>query len=73
MRDFKLSGEYFEGVNARFFQLLTFMAVPFRRFPFFRRLRLALDRCDQLLFNHIPFVRRYSWQVVIELSRPKKR
>ena len=72
MRDFKLAGEYFEGVEAHFFQLLTFMAVPFRKFPIFRRMRLALDRCDRNVFIAVPYLRRYAWQVVIEFSKPKK-
>jgi SAM-dependent methyltransferase len=70
--DFELAAEYFHGVDARFFQLLTFMAIPFRTFPFFRRMRLALDRYDQALFRTIPYMKRHAWQVVIELSKPKK-
>jgi hypothetical protein len=72
MKDLKLAGEYFDGVEAHFFQLLTFMAVPFRRFPFFRRMRLALDRADKRLFSVMPLARRYAWQVVVELSKPRK-
>jgi SAM-dependent methyltransferase len=70
--DLELAGEYFDGVDVRFFQLLTFVAIPFRRFPFFRSLRLAMDRWDQRLFRALPYSRRHAWQVVIELSRPRK-
>jgi SAM-dependent methyltransferase len=72
MKDFKLAGEYFDGVEVRFFQFLTFAAIPFRRFPFFRRLRLALDQYDQGLFGRFSYVKRHAWQVVMELSKPRK-
>jgi SAM-dependent methyltransferase len=72
MKDFRIASEYFDVVEARFFQFLTFAAIPFRGFPFFRKLRLALDRYDQALFRRLPYLKRHAWQVVIELSKPRK-
>jgi SAM-dependent methyltransferase len=72
MKDFEVAKEYFDGVDVRFFQFLTFAAIPFRGFPFFRRLRLALDQCDQRLFRRISYMKRHAWQVVVELSKPRK-
>jgi ubiquinone/menaquinone biosynthesis C-methylase UbiE len=72
MKDLKLAREYFDGVEVRFFQFLTFAAIPFRGFPFRRRLRLALDHYDQGLFRRFSYMKRHALQVVIELSKPRK-
>jgi len=71
-RDFQLAEDYFHVIRPRFFQLLTFLAIPFRQRSFFRRLRLALDRYDQHLFRLLPFMKWQAWQVVLEFSKPNK-
>jgi SAM-dependent methyltransferase len=72
MRDLKLAERYFGDVQLRFFQLQTFLAVPFRNSRFIRPLRQTLDAMDQALFRVLPPVRKYAWQVVIELSKPRR-
>jgi SAM-dependent methyltransferase len=72
MRDLRLAERYFGRVRLRFFQLQTFLAIPFRNFPFIRPLRRTLDAMDQALFRVFPPARRYAWQVVIELAEPRK-
>jgi len=72
MKDIDLAKSYFGHVRLRFFQLQTFLAVPFRNFPFGRPLRRTLDAMDQALFRIFPPARKYAWQVVIELAEPRK-
>jgi len=73
MKDLRLAEEYFGRVETRFFQLQSFLAIPFMRFRFRRRVIRTLDAMDRALFRIVPFARRYAWQVVIVLSQPKKR
>ncbi len=72
MKDLKLAKRHFGGVQLKFFQLQTFLAVPFRNSRFIRPLRRTLDAMDQALFRILPPVRKYAWQVVIELSEPRR-
>ena len=71
MEDLKLASEFFDGVEVRYFSLLTLLAIPARHRSGFLRLLFALERMDHALFRTIPWLRRYAWQVVIVLSRPK--
>ena len=72
IRDLELAKRHFGRVQVRFFQLQTFLAVPFRNSPFIGPLRKALDALDQALFRICPPARKYAWQVVIELAEPTK-
>jgi ubiquinone/menaquinone biosynthesis C-methylase UbiE len=72
MKDLDLAKAYFRRVQLRFFQLQTFLAVPFRNTRFIRPLRQTLDAMDQALFRIFPPARKYAWQVIIELAEPIK-
>ena len=72
MKDLDLAKSYFGQRRLRYFQLQTFLAVPFRRSRFIRPLRKTLDSMDQALFRVFPPARKYAWQVVIELGEPRK-
>lgn len=70
--DLDLAKEYFDGVEVRYYSLATLFALPFRRFKHaFMRILLGLERLDRGLFRVLPWTRKYAWQVVIVLSRPK--
>jgi SAM-dependent methyltransferase len=73
MRDLKLAREYFDRVETRFFVLSSLAAMIVRGTPVFRPVLHSLERLDQLLFKALPPIRRYAWQVVIILGRPKGR
>ena len=72
-RDIYLGGEFFHSLKIlRFFYLLTIAAVPFRHMSIiFRPVRSILEIIDRVLLN-IPLIQWYAWQVVFELSDPKK-
>jgi SAM-dependent methyltransferase len=70
--DLELASRYFGSVRARFAHLSSLAAVPFRRSRFFANLVGALDDLDRTLFRFVPALRRYAWQVVIELSEPRR-
>jgi hypothetical protein len=72
MKDLKVAAQYFNKVEAQFFNLTTFLAVPFRKWSVFKPLVGALDLCDRALFTVVPFAKRYAWQMVLKLSEPRK-
>jgi SAM-dependent methyltransferase len=72
MNDLDLAKAYFGQVRLRFFQLQTFLAIPFRKTRFIRPLRNTLDALDRALFRIFPPARKHAWQVVIELAEPRR-
>jgi SAM-dependent methyltransferase len=72
MPDIALARSYYGSVEARFFNLTTLAAVPFRSLSIFEPVRRGLERVDGLLFAAPP-LRRYAWQVVLTFSNPIKR
>jgi SAM-dependent methyltransferase len=73
LQDLELAKTYFESVEVRYFSLTTLLAIPLRRRASFGRVLFALERVDRALFRLIPWVRKYAWQIVIVLARPKHR
>lgn len=70
MRDLKTASEHFGEVGAHHFTMLS-LAASFA--PMLRRTKViaALDRADQTLFRAMPFMRRYSWIVVLDLRKSR--
>jgi SAM-dependent methyltransferase len=71
VEDLELARTYFGGVDVRYFSLTTLLAIPLRRRTRFLRILFGLERIDRVIFRAVPWLRRYAWQVVIVLSRPK--
>jgi len=69
--DLEAAGSHFERVGTRFFTLATLLGVAARRTPAFDAVLDVLEAVDRGLFCLAPPLRRYAWQVVIELSRPR--
>lgn len=72
LEDIQLARRYFHGVNARFFNLFTLLAVPFRKTMGFDVLVGVFDLIDRRVFAILPFLKKYAWMVVLDLSRPNK-
>ena len=68
----KAGNENVEKVNVKYFHILTLLIVPFRNTFLFDFLLQIFNRIDTILMTLIPFVKRYSWVILIELSRPIK-
>jgi ubiquinone/menaquinone biosynthesis C-methylase UbiE len=65
-------GWYFKDVDARYFQMLAYAAIPFRKMGQ-RGLTSAFESLDDALFRTIPFLGRYASNVVITLKQPKNK
>lgn len=69
MRDLKAASQYFSQVKAEHFSMLSLAAAiapPSRRAGMIK----ALGNIDRKLFQAAPFLRRYSWIVVLDLANP---
>ena len=72
LSDIAVGERHFEQVDARFFHLASFAAVPFAGFPWFDRLATRLDALDQRLLGGGGFAARLAWRVVIDLHTPRR-
>jgi SAM-dependent methyltransferase len=70
--DIARAGEYFGGVEVRYFHFFSLAAIPFHGRFFFRAFLRLLDGMDSLLFRMFPAFQKQAWVAVITLSQPKK-
>jgi len=59
--------KYFPNAKFQYFYLITLLAFPFRKLPGFKLLVKFLDILDKILFTVFPFLRKYAWQVIIQI------
>lgn len=69
--DLELMGDYFEVVELTPFHLFSLFAVPLRKAKNFSSIVKAFDAMDRQSFK-LSFFRKQAWQVVIELSKPRR-
>lgn len=69
--DLERFNRFFGKTEFRYYDLLTFMVIPFEKLPYIRQVMLKLlGKVDGLLFHS--FLKRYAFKVVFILSGPKK-
>jgi len=73
MKDIRRGEEYFARVEAEFFNLSTFLAMPLRATKQFGIAFRFLSAMDEMLFRALPFLKRCAWLVVLDMSRPQPR
>ncbi|MCB0279453.1 MAG: class I SAM-dependent methyltransferase, partial [Calditrichaeota bacterium] len=69
--DLNLANDFFSSVRKRYFGLTSFMAVPFFKTPFFIPILNFFDKLDEVILFLLPFLKKYAWIVVLDLSSPK--
>lgn len=67
-RDIEHAARHFKAVKPHFFVLLTLLLFPFRKMNFFSALIGKVESIEKALLKRIPFLRRYSWILVLELG-----
>ncbi len=72
MDNINLANKYFEQVQATHTNLLTLASLPFSRIPGSKLAFNILEKMDRILFKVVPFSRRYSWNAVLDFSKPRK-
>ena len=68
--DFELLEDFFSAVDVQHFVLIALLGIPFANRPGFGAIIRLLNRADGWLFEHVPFLRRYSWTVLLQLADP---
>jgi SAM-dependent methyltransferase len=72
MRDLRLADRFFGRVDLRYYYLTTLLAVPLTGSSIGQRAVHAANTVDKALFAAVPWLRRYAWFVVMEMSDPIK-
>jgi SAM-dependent methyltransferase len=70
-RDLRMCRRYFGEVELEFVNLLTLLAAPLVALPGRETLRRVLNTADKAVFRILPPARRYAWNVVITMRRPR--
>jgi ubiquinone/menaquinone biosynthesis C-methylase UbiE len=65
LKDIALARKYFAHVDVEYYQWLSLAAFPFRRTNYFESVSSKLEGLDQLIFEHIPYLRRLAWVSII--------
>lgn len=69
VEDIKLAKKYFSNIELNYFHIFTIFAIPFRNFFWFSNLLKMLARIDNIIFRIFPFLKKYSWIMVIVFSK----
>ncbi|MGQ9816885.1 MAG: hypothetical protein ACUVQ3_02895, partial [bacterium] len=72
MKDLYFIGDYFPHFEAKFYYLFTIIAAPFNKLFFFNTLKKFFENLDNIIFQILPWSRRFSWQVLIILKDTQK-
>jgi len=72
VKDVKMLSEYFDNVDANYFNLWTLFAIPFAKTSSFDKILNFLSKLDNRFLRIFPFMKRYCWTVILILKSPKK-
>ena len=68
INDLKLIKNNFPHTKFHYFYFLSLITLPFVKFPFFKGLNSFVNRIDKLLNKIFPFIKRYNWVSIIEIT-----
>jgi len=71
LKDIELSKKYFNDVKVYYFHVISWLAIPFLKISLFKGVLKFLESIDKILLK-VPFLKRYSFKVVVVFSNPKK-
>lgn len=71
VKDIRQMSAYFEDVAAKYFQMLSYAAIPFSKIGKHELIN-TFGNLDDALFRAFPFLGKYASNVVITLKKPKK-
>lgn len=69
VQDLDIVRKYFTVMQVKFFHLAVLAAVPLRKTPFFKPVRMFLDKIDTLLLSN-ELVGRYGWLMIFIIRKP---
>ena len=68
MEDLKLIKNNFPHTEFHYFYFLSLIIIPFVKFPIFKGLTRFINRIDKLLNKIFPFIKKYNWVIIIEIT-----
>ena len=68
MEDLKLIKNNFRHTKFHYFYFLSLITIPFLKFPIFKGLTRFINRIDKLLNKIFPFIKKYNWVTIIEIT-----
>lgn len=68
MDDLYFIAEIFPHFKIKFYYLFTLIVAPFYKLSFFPLLKKFFERLDNIMFRIFPWLRRFSWQVLLILD-----
>jgi len=72
LKDFPIFKRHFSCLDPLFVNLTTLATLPFSRWPSSSKLLRGTAGFDKVLFQVLPFTRRFAWNVVLIFSEPQK-
>jgi len=72
IKDLRFAHKFFGTVDFHYFSLFTLLAIPFKNKKAFNSILGFFERLDKAAFKWFPFLKKYSWMVVMDLSNPIK-
>ena len=70
--DLELAEKFFGRISLRYYYLTTLIAAPFARSALGKRVVRIGNAIDRALFASMPWLRKYAWFVVMEMTAPIK-
>lgn len=71
-KDIKFIQKYFDKVEVNYYHLTTLLAVPFRNMKSYESILRFFYKTDTFLFKIFPFLKKYAWYCVIEITKKKQ-
>ena len=68
INDLELIKEHFPLTKFHYFYFLSLITIPFVKFPIFKGLIRFINRIDKLLNKIFPFIKKYNWVIIIEIT-----
>jgi SAM-dependent methyltransferase len=72
LKDFSIFRRHFSCLDPLFVNLTTLATLPLSRWPSSSKLLRGAAGSDKVLFQVLPFIRRFAWNVVLIFSEPQK-
>ena len=69
VRDLQMLRRSFSFCEFRHYYMLAILALPFNKLPLFSQFMQSLERLDAMLFAVFPWMKRFSWQVLLILKK----
>ena len=68
INDLELIKEHFPLTKFHYFYFFSLITIPFVKFSLFKGLTIYINSIDKLLNKIFPFIKKYNWVIIIEIT-----